>query len=208
MLFLLLLDCFICLLNFFEIAITIETVKFKENQMAFRYILKSGDVIEADTAGEIQQLRNLFNQKPQLELQQSSFTDLLEEPSFIVDASKVQPEVKETVVSSSALKVPSVNDFCSLWNKLRRETYKEVLRMFANNNYNEVRISELEQCINQDCKGAMNGIGRLFYGVTGLTWKDYVVLNNSKRTYEVNKIAHQNLVSALEILEPKAQKKL
>ncbi|MEH1912364.1 hypothetical protein, partial [Nostoc sp.] len=206
--------------------------------MAFRYILKSGDVIEADTAGEIQQLRNLLNQKPpQLELEQSSFTDLvsLEEPSFVIDAGKVQPEAKETITSSSALegsnavnsvvnniltepkspinessairftgsKVPSVDDFCSLWDKLRRETYKEVLRMLANNDYNELTVSELERCIGQGCKGAMNGIGRLFYGVTGLTWKDYVVLNSSKRTYEVNKIAHQNLVRALEILEPK-----
>jgi hypothetical protein len=101
------------------------------------------------------------------------------------------------------LRVPSVEDFCLVWNALKLDAQREVFRMLAKRRNKELTIEELKQHIGEDesCKGSMGGIGRRFRKVTGLTWKDYVVLNNSKGVYEVNRTAHQNLVSALKIVD-------
>lgn len=179
---------------------------------------------------EMQDLRDLLKQKPQprSELQQSSVTDLVSEaPSMLVSANTVQSELQQTqqtfladlapetsdrfidetsLVNESdvinPIRVPSVQEFCRFWFAIKREPQREVIRLLAKRGHKKLPIQELEQHIEEKCKGPMGGLGRIFRSITGLTWTDYFILNNSQRAYEVNKIAHQNLVRALEIVEP------
>lgn len=196
--------------------------------MPFRYLLSSGGTIEADTASEMQELLDIFKQEPQLELQKplaTLVTDLVPEASNrLINTTTVQPELQQTQQTLivdlapealntgisenesnviSPVRVPSVQDFCHLWYAIKRETQREVIRLLAERDNKKLPIQELEQHIGERCKGSMGGIGRIFHRITGLTWQDYFVLNNSQGVYEVNKNAHQNLIRALEIVEPK-----
>lgn len=201
--------------------------------MPYRYRLHSGGTIEVDTATEFKELLDLglLKQEVQSGFQQPSFANSTPEVSnTLIDAETAQPELQQSLVADLApeasntvdtvidvkplinessaislmsLRVPSVEDFCLLWKAIKRETQREVLRMLAKRDNKELTIQELEQHIGERCKGPMGGIGRIFHRVTGFTWTDYFVLNNSKGVYEVNKTAHKNLVTALEIVEPK-----
>lgn len=181
--------------------------------MAYRYKLPSGAVVEADTPNEMKTLLEglLKDANGLSKLQSPSAAGIVRPDPQQTSAADSTPntfiEIKPVLNESTALSsgtIPSVDDFCSLWREIRLEAQREILRMFAKGN-NKLSIKELEKrlkekCNEPTCNGSMRGIGRIFHRVSNLTWKDYFVKN--KGVYEVNKAAHKNLVSALEIVEP------
>lgn len=149
--------------------------------MAFRYKLPSGEIIEVDSAREMQELLNLLHKDGQAVFQ--------------------SPPVTASVLDSSTRpKPPSMQDFLSLWANLETDKSRNVMRFFAKYGKEGLTSEKLAQYLGvKKASGIMSGINRQSDRL-GFNWKRWFPLNNG--VYEPDPTAYKNLVEAIAYVEP------
>lgn len=168
--------------------------------MAFRYKLPSGEIIEVDSAREIQELLHLLQKDAQSLPQRQSGT-----ASAAATSKNILNEPPETSIGSSKNSTPSrhpsVQDFLNLWAALETEKSRNVMRLFAMHGKKGLTSEQLAHYLGvKRASGIMSGINRQSNKV-GFDWKRWFFLNNG--VYESDPRAYKNLVEAIASVEPR-----
>ncbi|HLO84364.1 MAG TPA: hypothetical protein VK203_05020 [Nostocaceae cyanobacterium] len=172
--------------------------------MAYKYRLKSGQVIEADTAQEIKELIQLLeNQEISTTHNLPASVPVAENPNnnvSLISESLQSSEPLQTYNSEAKIaKPPSVQDFIQLWNKLDTERARKIMSIFADYGKQKLTSDQLAKSLNVNrASGTMSGINKRSKEV-GFYWKDWFRLVAG--VYEVNDIAHSNLVEAMNVIK-------
>jgi len=160
--------------------------------MAFRYKLPSGEIIEADTAEEIQELYQL--------LKQGGRSVARSETEIAADAPGTSTEEIFSRSRNFSSEVPSVKDFLLLWDSLETEKARNVLRFFAKYGNKGLTSRKLAQYLDVErASGIMSGINKRSEKI-GFSWKRWFTLHSG--VYEVDSRAYKNLVEAVASKEP------
>ena len=165
--------------------------------MPYKYKLPSGQVIEADTAQEIKELVQLFeNQK------QSASQDLPVSTSKSENTSHSLIKVSEPSTSfgsqTTLIQPPSVEDFVQLWERLETERARNVMQLFSEYGKKHLTSKQLAKHLGVErVSGTMSGINKRSEEI-GFSWKRWFPLISG--VYEVNDIAYENLVKAMHLI--------
>ncbi|MEH1912363.1 hypothetical protein [Nostoc sp.] len=167
--------------------------------MAYRYKLPSGDIIEVDSAREMQELLKLLQNQSQSYLQTSSVATSSAEVSK--PTLNKQPETfVDSLSDNTSLKHPSVQDFLNLWASLETEKSRDVIRLFAKYGKKGLTSEQLAQHLGvKRASGIMSGINRQSEKI-GFKWKRWFPLNHG--VYEPDPTVYRNLREAIAYIEP------
>lgn len=161
--------------------------------MPFKYKLPSGQIIEADTAKEIQELILLFENNEPLVSQNSSV-------GITNDFGLNKTSETSTTLNdqNTFIKPPSETDFIHLWNKLETEKAKKVMQLFAQYAKQGLTSKQLAQHLGVErASGIMSSINKRSEEI-GFSWKHWFRLNSG--VYEANDTAYVNLVEAIRLV--------